>query len=86
MDVFMSARGTAPCIAAVSSPAKAKQAGLTHVFATPLYVVPETVAVEVPAVNDRKSVMVNDRVLLLDPVSRRTGGGVGRLRSSATGG
>jgi hypothetical protein len=36
---------------------------------TQLYSVPETVAVEVPAVRSYKYMMVNDRVLLVDPAT-----------------
>ena len=36
---------------------------------TQLYSVPETVAVEVPAVRSYKYMMVNDRVVLVDPAT-----------------
>ena len=35
----------------------------------PLYVVPETVAVEVPAIKAYKYMMVNNRVVLVDPAT-----------------
>ena len=36
---------------------------------TRLYTVPDTVAVEVPAIRSYKYMMVNDRVVLVDPVT-----------------
>ena len=36
---------------------------------TQLYTVPDTVAVEVPSVRSYKYMMVNDRVVLIDPAT-----------------
>jgi hypothetical protein len=54
---------------APAQPTVTYRVGMRVPETTQLYQIPETVAVEVPAVRNYKYMMVNDRVVLIDPAT-----------------
>lgn len=59
---------------APAQPTISYRVGMRVPETTQLYTVPETVAVEVPAVRSYKYMMVNDRVVLVDPATSQVVG------------
>ena len=70
-------RGTASCATAFpavitrepAQPTVAHRVGMWVLQTTQFYAVPEMVAVEVAAIKSDNSMLVNDRVVLLDPAT-----------------